>query len=212
MSKNYRIAMFLCISILVGAIVIVATKSIFDSKAKLNAQGILNAILLYYIDNREFPNSWDKLSSGYEWQSANKYFFYIRFSEPFRLVLLPPFLLFPSAFFRLSSSTLPRTTPEQAVEKLTVAGADIIGANCGQGIEGFIPICQRMRAVATLPLWMKANAGLPEIVDDKTVYRQTPECFAASAKELLAAGANFIVGCCGTTPEYCIQLRKIICK
>jgi len=106
--------------------------------------------------------------------------------------------------------TMMGTTPEQTVELLTAAGADIVGANCGQGIDGFIPICQRMRAVTAVPLWMKANAGLPEIVGDKTVYRQTPENFAASAKELLAAGANFIGGCCGTTPEYCVQLQKIM--
>jgi len=104
--------------------------------------------------------------------------------------------------------TMMGTTPEQAVEQLTAAGADIVGANCGQGIDGFIPICRRMRAVTTLPIWMKANAGLPEIVDGKTVYRQTPEHFAESAKELLEAGTNFIGGCCGTTPEYIRALRK----
>ena len=103
--------------------------------------------------------------------------------------------------------TMMGTTPEQAVEQLIAAGADIIGANCGQGIDGFIPICRRMRAVTALPLWMKANAGLPEIEDGNTVYRQTPEKFAESAKELLAAGANFIGGCCGTTPGYIGALR-----
>jgi len=55
---------------------------------------------------------------------------------------------------------------------------------------------------------MKANAGLPEIVDGKTVYHQTPEKFAESAMELLAAGANFIGGCCGTTPDYIRVLRE----
>jgi len=103
--------------------------------------------------------------------------------------------------------TMMGTTPEQAVEQLTAAGADIIGSNCGQGIDGFIPICRRMRAVTTLPIWMKANAGLPEIVNGKTVYHQTPEKFAESAMELLAAGANFIGGCCGTTPDYIRVLR-----
>ncbi|MCL2005346.1 MAG: homocysteine S-methyltransferase family protein [Planctomycetaceae bacterium] len=98
--------------------------------------------------------------------------------------------------------TMMGTTPEEAVEQLTAAGADIIGANCGQGIEGFIPICRRMRAVTALPIWMKANAGLPEVVGDKAVYHQTPETFASSARELVLAGANFIGGCCGTTPEY----------
>jgi methionine synthase I (cobalamin-dependent) len=98
--------------------------------------------------------------------------------------------------------TMMGTTPEQVVEQLTAAGADIIGANCGQGIEGFIPICRRMRAVTTLPLWMKANAGLPEMSDGTTVYRQTPEKFAAAAQELIDAGADYIGGCCGTTPEF----------
>jgi len=104
--------------------------------------------------------------------------------------------------------TMMGTTPEQAVEQMTAAGADIVGANCGQGIDGFIPICRRMRAVTAHPLWMKANAGLPEMVDGKTVYNQTPEKFAESAKELLAAGANFIGGCCGTTPEYISALSR----
>ena len=103
--------------------------------------------------------------------------------------------------------TMMGTTPEQAVEQLSAAGADIVGANCGQGIDGFIPICKRMRAVTALPIWIKANAGLPEIVDGKTVYHQTPEKFAESAKELLTAGANFIGGCCGTTPEFISALR-----
>jgi len=116
--------------------------------------------------------------------------------------------------------TMMGTTPEQAVELLAEAGADIIGANCGQGIEGFIPICRRMRAAINstainntapqLPIWMKANAGLPEMVEGQTVYRQTPETFAASAKELLSAGANFIGGCCGTSPEFIKALRAIV--
>lgn len=100
------------------------------------------------------------------------------------------------------------TTPEQAVEKLTEAGADIIGSNCGQGIDGFIRICERMRSVTDLPIWMKANAGLPEIVDGKTIYSQSPDDFAEKAMQLLDAGANFIGGCCGTSPEFIAAVRK----
>jgi len=106
--------------------------------------------------------------------------------------------------------TMMGTTPEQAVEQLVAAGADIVGSNCGQGIDGFIPICQRMRAVTTLPLWMKANAGLPEIVEGQTVYRQSPAIFAAKALELVAAGANYVGGCCGTSPEFIAALRKAL--
>ena len=98
--------------------------------------------------------------------------------------------------------TMMGTTPEQAAEALAAAGADAIGANCGQGIEGFIPICRRLRAATGLPLWMKANAGMPELVDARAVYRTTPEEFAAHAVPLREAGASFIGGCCGTTPDF----------
>lgn len=104
--------------------------------------------------------------------------------------------------------TMMGTTPEQAVEKLTQAGADVIGSNCGQGIEGFIPICERMRKATDLPLWMKANAGLPEVVDGQTVYRQSPEVFAEKATELVRAGANFVGGCCGTNPDFIAAVRE----
>src|SRR5512136_1416713 len=66
--------------------------------------------------------------------------------------------------------TMTGVTPEQSAEALAEAGADVIGANCGQGIAGFIPICQRMRAVTSRPLWMKANAGLPEMENGRVVY------------------------------------------
>ena len=108
--------------------------------------------------------------------------------------------------------TMMGTTPEQAVERLTEAGADVIGANCGQGVDGFIPICERMRKATDLPLWMKANAGLPELVDGMAVYRQTPEQFATKIVELIQAGANFVGGCCGTTPEFIAAVRKVLAK
>ena len=104
--------------------------------------------------------------------------------------------------------TMMGTTPEQAVEQLLAAGADIVGSNCGQGIDGFIPICRRMRTVTDKPIWMKANAGLPEVIDGKTVYSQSPEAFAEKAGELVIAGANFVGGCCGTSPEFIAALRK----
>ena len=98
--------------------------------------------------------------------------------------------------------TMNGTTPEQASAGLIEAGADVIGANCGQGIAGFVPICQRLRAVTTLPLWMKANAGLPEMEHGRIVYRTNPAAFTESIPPLIAAGANFVGGCCGTSPAY----------
>lgn len=105
-----------------------------------------------------------------------------------------------------SGKNLDRTmmgiTPEQAAQALTAAGADVIGANCGQGILGFVPICQRLRAATDRPIWMKPNAGLPQLVDGRAVYTGTPEDFAGQVPTLIAAGADFIGGCCGTSPDF----------
>jgi methionine synthase I (cobalamin-dependent) len=94
------------------------------------------------------------------------------------------------------------TTPEQAAEILTADGADVIGANCGQGIAAFVPVCKGLRAASDRPIWIKANAGLPLIEDEKLVYRTTAEEFASYGPVLREAGASFIGGCCGTTPEF----------
>lgn len=111
---------------------------------------------------------------------------------------------------RNKDRTMMGTTPEQAVAAMELAGADAVGSNCGQGIDGFIAICRRYRAVTRLPIWMKGNAGLPEMVGDKTVYRITPAQFAAKAKLLLNEGASFIGGCCGTSPEFITELRALL--
>jgi len=105
--------------------------------------------------------------------------------------------------------TMMGVTPEQAARELTAAGADVIGANCGQGIAGYIEICRRLRAATDLPLWIKPNAGLPELVDGRAVYRTTPEEFAAHVPALLDAGASFVGGCCGTSPAF---LRAVAAK
>ena len=104
--------------------------------------------------------------------------------------------------------TMMGTTPEDAAKMLAEAGADCIGSNCGQGIEGFLPICQRLHAASDRPIWIKANAGLPEIVAGETVYKQTPEGFADHVPGLIEAGASFVGGCCGTTPEFIRAVRN----
>ncbi len=98
--------------------------------------------------------------------------------------------------------TMMGTTPEEAAQTLAAAGADCIGSNCGQGIEGFLPICQRLHEATELPIWIKANAGLPKVVDGETVYTQTPEGFAEHVPGLIEAGASFVGGCCGTSPDF----------
>jgi 5-methyltetrahydrofolate--homocysteine methyltransferase len=106
--------------------------------------------------------------------------------------------------------TMMGNTVEQAVEILSGVGVDAIGANCGQGIEGFIPICKRMRAATHLPLWMKPNAGLPQTVEGKAVYRTTAQQFVRFVPELVQAGANFVGGCCGTEPSFIRETAKTL--
>jgi 5-methyltetrahydrofolate--homocysteine methyltransferase len=98
--------------------------------------------------------------------------------------------------------TMMGVTPEQAAEQLAAAGADVIGSNCGHGIGDMIAVCRRLHAATDLPIWIKANAGLPEVVDGRTVYRQTPAEFAGYVPQLIESGASFLGGCCGTTPEF----------
>lgn len=106
--------------------------------------------------------------------------------------------------------TMMGVTPEQAVERLEAAGADVIGANCGQGIESYVPIAARLRKATTLPVWIKANAGLPELVDGKSVYRTSAEQFASFAPAVVSAGATFIGGCCGSSPDFIQALKKTL--
>lgn len=104
--------------------------------------------------------------------------------------------------------TLMGTTPEQAVEGLAQAGADVVGANCGQGVEGYIDIGRRMAESSDLPVWIKANAGMPKMVDGEIVYEITPQQFASKASQLVGAGVSFIGGCCGTSPDFILALSK----
>ncbi len=104
--------------------------------------------------------------------------------------------------------TIMGTTPEQAAAALTSDGVQGIGANCGLGIREFIPVCQRLAAATGLPIWIKPNAGLPEMVGGVAQYKTTPAEFAAAAQESIAAGATFLGGCCGTNPEFIRELAR----
>jgi 5-methyltetrahydrofolate--homocysteine methyltransferase len=107
--------------------------------------------------------------------------------------------------------TLLGVTPEEAAEALAAAGADGIGANCGDGAAELLPICRRLRAATDLPLWLTPNAGLPEVVGGRAqalVYPTTPAEWVAAALALVEAGADFIGGCCGTGPAFIRALAQ----
>jgi 5-methyltetrahydrofolate--homocysteine methyltransferase len=97
-----------------------------------------------------------------------------------------------------------------AVEKLTEAGADVLGSNCGNGIEQMVPIALEFRRDSDKPILIQANAGLPQIEKGVTVFRQSPEHMARWVPGLVEAGASIVGGCCGTTPEHIRQIRSQI--
>ncbi len=99
-------------------------------------------------------------------------------------------------------ATMMGVTPEQAAAELQEAGADVVGSNCGHGIENMVDVIALMAPATDLPIWAKPNAGMPELVEGETVFNETPEEMVSHFEELVEAGARFIGGCCGTTPDH----------
>ena len=107
--------------------------------------------------------------------------------------------------------TMMGVSPTQAAEAAIEAGADVIGANCGNGMERMIEIVKEIRTVApTTPILVHANAGLPTNIDGKDVFPESPSDMAAFVSGLVAAGANIIGGCCGTTPDHIRAIKEAI--
>jgi 5-methyltetrahydrofolate--homocysteine methyltransferase len=111
----------------------------------------------------------------------------------------------PNGFYTMMKNDIPTVCL-----KLEKAGANIIGSNCGNGIENMIKIAKEFKQFSKLPIIIQSNAGLPEIIENKLVYSETPTFFAKKAKELIDAGVSIIGGCCGTTPEYIRAIRKVV--
>ncbi len=102
-------------------------------------------------------------------------------------------------------------SPSQMVDEIIDFGADIIGANCGNGIEGMIQIVKEIRKNnKTIPVLIHANAGIPVYKDGATIFPETPEQMAGFVNQLIEAGANIIGGCCGTTPDHIRKVAEIV--
>ena len=101
------------------------------------------------------------------------------------------------------TATMMGNTPEELAALGGTVQAAAVGGNCGAGPDGYVKITRMLRAATDLPIWVKANAGLPELgPEGESVFPLGPAEFAASVPELIEAGANFIGGCCGTTPDH----------
>jgi 5-methyltetrahydrofolate--homocysteine methyltransferase len=103
------------------------------------------------------------------------------------------------------------TSPEEAARLLREAGADVVGCNCGDGGPGRVPfILQEMQQAAPGLLVAYPNAGLPRIVNGSSVYDLSPEAMAAAYPDILAAGANVVGACCGSTPEHIRRIAEVV--
>jgi methionine synthase I (cobalamin-dependent) len=112
--------------------------------------------------------------------------------------------------FDTRGHTMMGVSPEQAVAAMTTWGADAVGGNCGNGPDELLAVIQRMRAAnPDVLLVAKSNAGMPELVDLRAVYRTDPPSMAACALEMRDAGARIIGGCCGTTPEHLAAMAEL---
>jgi 5-methyltetrahydrofolate--homocysteine methyltransferase len=115
----------------------------------------------------------------------------------------PGIALIATMTFDTRGHTMMGVTPEQAVAALVAWGADAVGGNCGNGPDELLPVIARMHvADPDAILVAKSNAGIPELVDMRAVYRADPATMAASGREMYAAGARIIGGCCGNTPDH----------
>lgn len=93
-------------------------------------------------------------------------------------------------------------TPEEAARELAALGAAAVGANCSSGASGMIPVIRAMARAAVVPLVAKPNAGVPELMGERTVFPDTPAAMAEGARGLAEAGARLLGGCCGSTPDH----------
>ena len=103
----------------------------------------------------------------------------------------------PRGFF-----TMMGITPERSVKELLDAGADVVGTNCGNGVDLMVELARDLRRATDAPLLVHSNAGIPLMVQGEIVYPESPDYMAKRFNDLADLGINIIGGCCGTGPEH----------
>lgn len=106
--------------------------------------------------------------------------------------------------------TVTGTDPRTAAVTLEALGASVIGANCSLGPEQLLPIVEQLAAATDLPISVQPNAGMPQLSGGQTVFPMRPEALAVWGPKLVAAGASYIGGCCGTTPAHIAALSAAV--
>ncbi len=111
----------------------------------------------------------------------------------------------PRGFF-----TMMGTTPQRAVKELIDAGADIVGANCGNGIDVMVELARELRAATDVYILIHSNAGIPATRGGEVIYPETPDYLAERFKQMVDIGVNIVGGCCGTGPDHIRALAKMV--
>lgn len=111
----------------------------------------------------------------------------------------------PRGFF-----TTMGVTVERACRELVEAGADVVGSNCGNGIDAMLEIAREFAAHASVPVIIQSNAGVPENRAGTVVYPESPEFMAERVPRLIDLGVAIIGGCCGTGPDHIRAVRAAI--
>ena len=101
--------------------------------------------------------------------------------------------------------------PADMVREVIDAGAEMIGANCGNGIKDMVGIVEEIRSInMDIPVLVHANAGMPVYKDGKTVFPETPDEMAGFIQKIMDAGVNVVGGCCGTTPDHICKISEVV--
>jgi 5-methyltetrahydrofolate--homocysteine methyltransferase len=111
----------------------------------------------------------------------------------------------PRGFF-----TTMGVTVLQAAQGLAEAGAQLVGSNCGNGIEVMVAIGREFSRHSPVPFAIQSNAGQPEHRDGELVWPESPDFMAEGARALLDSGVSILGGCCGTGPEHIRALRELV--
>jgi len=110
------------------------------------------------------------------------------------------------------TATMMGESPADLARMAEANGAAAIGANCGLGPDNYVMVARLLSEVTDLPVWIKPNAGMPQIVAGKTTFPMGPKEFASYVPKIIEAGAKFIGGCCGTTPDHIRAVRAAVDK
>src|SRR3954469_10481659 len=94
------------------------------------------------------------------------------------------------------------TDPVVFGPELAAMSVDVIGVNCSVGPHGVLEAVEKLARVVSVPIAAQPNAGLPREVGDRKIYMASPEYMASYARRMVEAGARFVGGCCGTTPDH----------